>query len=81
MKAVLVAVILSMLLVGCGQERTINGKLYPTYGVFNSDDNKDPEIRYQVIVGNLIWSVLLCETIVVPIYFFGFSLFEPVGLK
>ena len=33
------------------------------------------------IVGNVVWSVLLVETVIAPIYFLGFSLFEPVGPK
>ena len=41
----------------------------------------DTNIKYEVIWGNLVLGILLCETIVAPVYFFGFSLFEPVGEK
>lgn len=52
-----------------------------TYGLFNQDDQMNPNVKYRIIIGNVIWSVILCETIVVPIYFIGWSLYEPVRLK
>jgi len=68
-------------LVGCGNAKTINGKYCDTYGLVNKDDYKCKDVRYRVIVGNVIWGILLVETIVAPIYFFGFSLYEPVGYE
>jgi hypothetical protein len=65
---------------GCGQPRDINGVHYPTKGLITMSE-KDPNIVYEVSVGNVIWSVLLCETIVFPIYFLGFSMFNPVRLS
>jgi len=58
----------------------IGGRHYETYGYLNKDEVKAPNVRYRVVVGNLVWSVLLGETIIAPIYFIGFDLFEPVGL-
>ena len=66
-------------LCGCGDSRQINGTTYDTYGLFNEDTDKDPAVKYHIITGNVIWSVILCETIVFPIYFIGFSLYEPIG--
>ena len=65
---------------GCGDYKKINGNIYDTYGIFNETDKKNPDIEYRVIVGNVVWSILLVETIIAPIYFLGFSLFEPVGV-
>jgi len=64
--------------VGCGSDKVINGKLYETYGLINRDNVKSSNVKYKVIVGNVIWGILLCETIIAPIYFFGFSIQEPV---
>jgi len=49
--------------------------------VFTAAEDENPDIKYKIIVGNVVWSVLLAETIVAPIYFFGWSLYEPTRLK
>lgn len=72
---------LSIALSGCGNNKTINGVEYGRYGLLNADDKKNPDIQYEIIWGNVIWGAILFETIIAPIYFFGFDLFEPVGPK
>jgi hypothetical protein len=82
MKKLIAALALSaVLMVGCGEPKVIEGKYYPTYGLINSDNNKDPEIRYEVSIGNVVWGCLLSETLFAPVYFFGFSLFNPIAKK
>jgi len=66
---------------GCGDTKIIAGVEYDTYGLINKDEVRNPEIQYETIWGNVILGVILIETIIAPIYFFGFSLFEPVGKK
>ena len=61
---------------GCGDDKEINGVKYGTYGLWNEDQMKNPEIQYETIIGNIVWGIILCETIVAPIYFFGFSLYD-----
>jgi len=81
-KVVAVMVVLSMLLiVGCGDKMVIEGRTYDTYGILNMDESKNPDIQYKLIVGNVVWSILLFQTIVMPVYFVGWSLYEPVGLR
>ena len=75
----LILAILALPLGGCGETAIIKGYEYETYGLLNRGNNMNPNIEYKVIIGNVIWSVLLFETIIAPIYFLGFSLFEPVG--
>jgi len=65
----------------CGSTKVIDGTKYDTYGLLNKDDNRNPDIKYRVIIGNIVWSVILCETIIAPIYFLGFSMYEPTGIK
>ncbi len=74
-------ILLSIFIFNCGQSRIIDGVTYETYGLLNKEDFKDPKIQYRIIYGNVIWSAILCESIVAPIYFFGFSLYEPVYKK
>ena len=76
-----IAVAASLLLSACGDTLEVDKKTYDTYGVFNAQEQRNPELKYKLIIGNVIWSIILVETIIAPIYFFGFSLYEPVGLK
>jgi hypothetical protein len=70
-------VLLLLILTACGAPKTINNE---TYGILTTD-SKDPNIQYLVVKFNVIWVLVLCETIIVPIYVFVFDLYEPVGLK
>jgi hypothetical protein len=66
---------------GCGENKKINGVWYETYGLINKHEVKDSKIRYRTIVGNVVWGIILFETLIAPLYFFGFSMYEPVGPK
>jgi hypothetical protein len=77
----MILVIVTLCLSACGNDMVINGKRHSTYGLLNADQEKDPNVKYRVIVGNVVWGIIGFETIIIPIYFFGFSLYEPVGPK
>jgi len=62
---------------GCGDSKVISGKEYETYGILNRDEIRSEDIHYSIITGNCIWGIILCSTVIAPIYFFGFSLYEP----
>ncbi len=75
---IIIMIILLLFVTNCGRINTIDGVTYNTYGVFNESNEKDPKIRYEVIWPNVFFGVLFIQTIIVPIYFFGFSMFEPI---
>ena len=77
--AILIAI--SLVLSGCGQSLTTSTKTYPTYGFFNKSTDKSKDVCYKISVGNVVWSIILVETIIAPIYFIGFDLFNPVRMK
>lgn len=79
----LISIILAMslFLTACADTKNIDGITYDTYGLLNDDEKKNPDIEYDIVWGNLVWSVILCKLIIPPIYFIGFSMFEPVGKK
>jgi len=90
MKRVLSVIVVTCFLftmVGCGSNKNIpikdkEGK-YRTYtfqqvGLFNQE-KKNPQVEYSVIVGNVIWAVILCETVIAPVVIFGWYLYEPIG--
>lgn len=81
MKRILISILLASVLSACGSPIDYNGKHYPTVGVVNSVDKQSEKMCYEVSVGNVIWSIILIETIVAPIYFVGWSLWNPIGPK
>ena len=71
---------------GCASDKTIdykkkNGQVeritFETYGLFNQD-KRNPDVHYELKWGNIVWSVILVETIAVPIILLGWYLYEPV---
>lgn len=74
--AVLLTCLVLLASTGCGDSLVVNGSRHDTVGVF-TQEQKDPDVCYRVITGNVVWSVLLVQTIVAPVYFLGFSLWEP----
>lgn len=80
-KTILVVLAFCIALTGCGQPLTVNKKEYPTYGLFNEYTKKSKNVCYEISVGNVILSIILIETIIAPIYFIGWDLFNPVRLK
>jgi uncharacterized protein YceK len=79
------ALVACLTLTGCGAPQTLTTgtqtRTYPTYGLFNASTSQSNQVCYDISVGNVIWSVILIETIVVPIYMIGFSLYNPVRAR
>lgn len=76
---------LVFLLGGCANEKDLklNGqiKTFEPYGWANHQHIKNDSIIYQVNVGNVVWDIIACETIVVPVWLTGWELYEPVRVK
>ena len=82
-KLVSSAIILVILLnvSGCGDVKTIDDITYDTYGLFDEGSQRNKDIEYELIIGNIVWSIILVETIIAPVYFIGFSIYEPIRKK
>lgn len=80
-RAIMMCVAASLLLGGCAQPKTICGVQYQSYGFLNSDDLRNPDVQYKVSIGSLVLAIIFFETVIVPIYVFGFDIMEPVGRK
>ena len=50
-------------------------------GIFDKDDIQNEKIKYEVCWGNVVLSCIFCETIIIPIQYVGYYLWEPVGIK
>lgn len=82
MKKYISALVMStMLLSGCGRSLTYENKEYSTYGLANESTHRSSKLCYEVSLGNIIWSIFLIETIVAPVYFIGWSIWNPVKPK
>ncbi len=77
----LIVAILALSFTGCADRKTINGTEYDTYGLFDEGKKANPNIEYELVWGNIVWGVILVQTLIAPIYFFGFALWEPVGVQ
>ncbi len=73
------------LLGSCANEKTltINGKqkTFEPYGWADSEKFKNDSVSYEVNVGNIFWSVILCETVFVPVWLTGWQFYEPDHVK
>ena len=78
----LLGVMSLFLLASCADDKVINingdnVKVEP-YGWMDESTVKNDSVVYKVNTGNVILSIVFCETIVVPVLLTGKSLYEPV---
>lgn len=81
MKKLLLALVATVTLTGCTNNLHVNNRTFESYGLLNRDEKRSDYVCYELSVGNTLWGAALFETIVGPIYFFGFDLYEPKRLK
>lgn len=76
---------ITLLLISCAHNKTliVDGKqtIAEPYGWANSDARKNDKVIYELSAGNICWSIILSETVVVPVYLTGWKLFQPVRVK
>jgi hypothetical protein len=77
----LMLVVFAVSLSGCAESRYIGNKQYETFGIFNEDVVRDPNIKYEVSAGSVIFSIIFIETVIVPVYLIGWDLWEPVQAR
>lgn len=75
------AVVLAIASSGCAESMVIDGRKYKPYGALNESEVHDSRVQYQPSMSSITWALILCETVVVPIYVFGFAMYEPIGPK
>lgn len=85
-RALVLVAIVALLAAACANEQTIDGKVVESIGLVNQAPmnvvgiaHPVPCVDYQIVWGNVIWGAVLVETVIAPIYFYGFSMFEPIG--
>jgi hypothetical protein len=84
MKKLLMVSTLCLALAGCGGNtviRTGKGGVYESYGFANDSTYHSKHVCYRISPASVILAFIFSETIVVPLYFIGFDLFDPIRLK
>jgi outer membrane murein-binding lipoprotein Lpp len=66
----------SLVLSGCSNSLMINGKTHEPYGLLNVEKKSD-KICYETNVADVALGIIFIETVIVPVYTFGFDLKEP----
>lgn len=84
MKKILFLLLVIISLASCADNKTFTKKdgttfTAETYGWADSSDKKIDGVKYKVCVGNVVWSVLLFETVGVPVWLTGWELYEPIS--
>jgi hypothetical protein len=56
-------------------------KVVRPYGWANAKARKNENVIYEVNAGNVVWSILGIQTIILPVWLTGWQLYEPVDVK
>ena len=85
MKKVTILMLLMLIInISCADSKTfeIDGKQVTVEPYGWADlDGKNEEVKYKANVGNVVLSIIFCQTIVAPVVLTGWYLFEPIELK
>ena len=81
MKITALALCAAILAASCATAKTVNvdgaePRRVTPYGFF---DEPEEGVHYELSGGNIFWSIVLLETIVVPVILLGKFLYNPVG--
>ncbi len=75
------ALCITLFAAGCHSSKVLDGKEYDTYGLFDREEIKDKCVHYELVQGNVFWSVVLAGGLFIgPIWLLGFDLYEPDSL-
>ena len=82
MKKLILLALAAVMMAGCADEKTFqkaDGTTFTAepYGWMNTSRKVDGVV-YDVCPGNIVWSIVLGETVIAPVLFTGLSLWEPV---
>ncbi len=75
---IILAALMLASIASCADSKTIDGKTYRPYGLINEKDCKADSIHYEVAIDATIAGVIFVETVITPIYVFGFNFYEPI---
>jgi hypothetical protein len=71
----------SIALSGCASNEQFNNVTYESFGVVNDSAKRAPNVVYEISAGSVIFAILFCETMIIPVYIVGWDLYQPVRLQ
>ena len=86
----LLSIFALLALSGCAKHKTVcfpqeegapQCNTFIQYGLASVEEDRNPDVQYEISVDNVILAVILSETIVAPIIIVGWYLYEPIGPK
>lgn len=82
-KITLILITIVCLFTSCSDEKVVytnDGDVYKleVYGLADKDKYKLEGVTYETVTGNVVWSIIGCETIVAPVVLLGWYLNEPI---
>ena len=84
-KKVIALTLAVALATGCADNRKLpqidKHEELPTYGLFDKADEKRECVNYELQWGNIVWSAIFMPSVIIPLYFIGFSIYEPVSVN
>lgn len=80
MKKLITIAMACFALAACSSTLHSNGTTYEPKGLF-SESEKSDDICYETSVGDIILGIIFIETVIAPVYLFGFDMYEPISLK
>jgi hypothetical protein len=82
MKRSIIALCLTALfLTGCAHPVKQGTMKYVPYGIANEQTKRDPNIKYEISAGSVVFAIVFFETIIAPVYIVGWDLYQPVVEK
>lgn len=85
-KILFLCLILASLFTSCAEPKTFKDKsgnqfTAEPFGWANENSQMKDTVVYEVNAGNIIFSIIFSETVIVPVILTGWQLYEPVRLK
>jgi hypothetical protein len=85
-KLISVILVIAFAILSCGDSKYITfsdgrREYVRQYGLFDEKKLKRADVEYDVIVGNVVWSILGVETVLIPLFLVGWYLYEPIGVR
>ena len=83
-KVTILMLLMLIINISCADSKTfeIDGKQVTVEPYGWADlGGKNKEVKYKANVGNVVLSIIFCQTIVAPVVLTGWYLFEPIELK
>jgi hypothetical protein len=80
MKKMIASLMIALTLAGCSQTINDPTRAYEPYGLLN-EEKRNENVCYETNVGDVILGIILVETIIAPVYIFGFDVKEPKRMK